>query len=259
MGNGTVTEAVVLMAGVGSRLGAQSGVIAKPLVAIAGRPLISYTLEALAELGVRTVHAVTGATSERLAAELAPLVPAALTLNTIVNHEWQKQNGVSVLCAEGHVTGPFLLVMGDHFFEPVVLERLLLGADREQVNLGVDRKVSSIFDLDDATKVATENDRIVAIGKHLQEYDAIDTGAFLCSEVIFDYLRRAQRSRGDCSLSDGIRLLARDGKARAVDIGDAWWQDVDTPEMLARAEQDSARLLRDRGRRLAEEGVARED
>ena len=257
MGNATVTEAVILMAGVGSRLGAQGGAIAKPLVRIGGRSLISYTFEALQEVGVRTVHAVMGATSERLAAELAPLTPASLTLKTIVNAEWQKQNGVSVLCAEGLVTAPFLLLMGDHLFEPRLLERLLLKADRDQVNLAIDRKIDSIFDLDDATKVVTADDRIVAIGKDLQEYDAIDTGAFCCSAAIFEYLRRAQRE-GDCSLSDGMRLLAAEGKACAIDIGDAWWQDVDTPEMLARAEAESARLLRDGGSRLAQESVARE-
>ena len=31
--------------------------------------------------------------------------------------------------------------------------------------------------------------------------------------------------------------MASEGKARAVDIGDAWWQDIDTPAMLACAEK----------------------
>ena len=252
-----VTDAVILMAGVGSRLGAPSGAIAKPLVQIAGRPLICYTLEALQSVGVRTVHTVMGATSEQLRAQLEPLVPPGLRLNVIVNSEWQKQNGVSVLCADGKTTGRFFLVMGDHLFEPAILETLLAESDRDQVNLAIDRKITSIFDLDDATKVATEGDRIIAIGKDLQDYDAIDTGVFLCSDAIFDYLRRAQRD-GDCSLSDGIRLMAAERKVGAIDIGDAWWQDVDTPEMLARAEEESARLLRDGGSRLAQERVAGE-
>ena len=250
-----ITEAVILMAGAGSRLGAAGGALAKPLVQIAGRPLICYTLHALASAGVRRVHAVMGANSERLTAELAPLVPDAIQFHTIINPDWQKQNGVSVLAAAGHVTSPFILTMGDHLFEPALLEALLAGADDAQVNLAIDCKIDSIFDLDDATKVQTEGDRLVGIGKQLTSYDAIDTGVFLCSEEIFSYLKAAQRD-GDCSLSDGIRAMAAAGKVRAVDIGAAWWQDVDTPEMLRRAEEESARLLLNGRRGRTQESVA---
>jgi choline kinase len=252
-----VRDAVILMAGIGSRLGAHAGVLAKPFVPIAERPLITYTLGALLEAGVERVHAVMGARHEPMTAALLPLMPRGLQLHTIVNHEWQKQNGVSVLAAAGHVEAPFFLTMGDHLFERAILDTLLALGDRDAVNLAVDRKVGSVFDLDDATKVLTTGDRIVAIGKELRDYDAIDTGVFLCSAEIFTYLRRAQMN-GDCSLSDGMRLLAGDGKAHAIDVGDSWWQDVDTPEMLEQAERHSARLGSERGRGLTQESVAGE-
>lgn len=233
---GLVTEAVILMAGAGSRLGRDSGALAKPLVQIGGRPLICYIFEALERAGVATVHAVLGSTSERLAAELAPLLPKSMSMNGIVNPDWRKQNGVSVLYASDAVRGAFFLLMGDHLFEFAILEALLAEKDRAPVQLAVDRKIASIFDLADATKVRTESSRIVDIGKQLETYDAIDTGAFLCSPEIFAYLERAKQN-GDCSLSDGIRLMAGDGKVRAVDVGGAWWQDVDTPEMLRHAQE----------------------
>ncbi|MBA2623879.1 MAG: NTP transferase domain-containing protein [Chthoniobacterales bacterium] len=250
-----VTDALILMAGAGSRLGAAGGAPAKPLVRIGGRPLICYALDVFERAGVRRLHVVLGANSERLMAELEPLLPAEMSLNAIVNPDWRKQNGVSVLSAVGQVRAPFFLAMGDHLFEFSILETLLSRGDRRLVNLAIDRKVESIFDLDDAMKVQTQGDGIVAIAKDLAKYNAIDTGVFLCSEEIFIYLQRVRAQWGDCSLSDGVRLLAADEKMRAVDIGEAWWQDVDTPEMLARAEQESARFLRQGGGGLTEESV----
>ncbi|HMJ06575.1 MAG TPA: NTP transferase domain-containing protein [Chthoniobacterales bacterium] len=229
------TDAVILMAGAGSRLGTAHGAIAKPLVQIAERPLISHTLEALAAAGVRTLHIVTGANSERLAAEITRLLPGEMKLNAIVNPAWQKQNGVSVLCAADAVRAPFFLAMGDHLFDPAIFDHLLRDSDPERLNLAIDRKIASIFDLDDAMKVQTQGDRVVQIGKTLSDYNAIDTGLFLCPNELFDYLRRAQCEH-DCSLADGVRLMAAEGRVRAIDIGDAWWQDVDTPEMYAHAE-----------------------
>ena len=41
---------------------------------------------------------------------------------------------------------------------------------------------------------------------------------------------------GNCSLSDGMRQLAAERRLRALEIGEAQWQDVDTPEALAHAE-----------------------
>ena len=37
--------------------------------------------------------------------------------------------------------------------------------------------------------------------------------------------------------------MATDGRVRGVDIGPAWWQDVDTQAMRTRAEEELARRL----------------
>ena len=238
-----VTDAIILMAGAGSRLGTTGEALAKPLVRIGGRPLVCYALDAFKRAGVRNLHVVLGANHERLAAELEPLLRESMSLQTIVNPAWKKQNGLSVLCAAGKVQAPFFLAMGDHLFEFAIIEALLSGGERAQLNLAIDRKIESIFDLEDAMKVATSGNKVVTISKTLANYDAIDTGVFLCPDTIFDYLRRAQRE-GDCSLADGVRLMAADRQVQAIDIGQAWWQDVDTPAMLARAELESTRVFR---------------
>ena len=248
-----ISDAVVLMAGEGSRLrqgyGGQARLrgsdktILKPFVPVLGRPLISYTLDALIGAGIKTVHFVVGYESERVIAQLKQLIPSGLSASFIENREWQKQNGVSVLAAASRITSPFLLTMSDHLFDNTIVDRLIESADPDSLNIAVDRKLGSIFDLEDAMKIRTRGDRVIGIGKKLEDYDAIDIGLFVCPVEIFGYLERAKSEscRNDCSLADGIRLMAGDDKVRAIDIGSAWWQDVDTPQMLRHAEKEMAK------------------
>ena len=154
----------------------------------------------------------------------------------VENQEYHKANGISALKAKDEIRENFLLLMADHIFEPETARVLLkqrLGPG--EVILAVDPNINRIFDLDDATKVQRDGDRIVNIGKEIAHYDALDTGMFLCSPALFGRLESATKD-GNCSLSDGMRQLASERRLRALEIGDAQWQDVDTPEALAYAE-----------------------
>ena len=239
----TISEAVVLMAGEGSRLRGSNETLLKPFVPVHGRPLISYTLDALIHGGIRTVNFVVGYESERMIAQVKPLLPSGLSASFVENRDWRKQNGVSLLSAAGHVAGPFLLTMSDHLFEDAIVDRLLDSFAPGFLNVAIDRKLNSIFDLDDAMKVQARGNRIVDIGKNLSDYNAIDIGLFVCPLEIFDYLEQVKSGshQNDCSLADGVRLMARSNKVRPVDIGDGWWQDVDTPQMLQYAERQMAK------------------
>jgi 1L-myo-inositol 1-phosphate cytidylyltransferase len=237
-----ISEAVILMAGEGSRLRDSDMSILKPVAPVLGRPLISYTLETLTCAGIKAVRFVVGYESKRMIAQVKRLIPSGLSASFIENRDWQKQNGISLLVAARHVGARFLLTMSDHIFDRAIIGRLLDSFDPGYLNIAVDRKLGSIFDLEDAMKIQTRGDRVIGIGKNLRDYDAIDIGLFVCPVEIFGYLERAKSEscRNDCSLADGIRLMAGDNKVRAIDIGDAWWQDVDTPEMLQHAERQLA-------------------
>jgi choline kinase len=240
-----ISEAVILMAGQGSRLRGSDKTFLKPITPVLGRPLILYTLDALVCAGIERVHLVVGYEMERMIAHVEQLIPSGVTASFIANRDWRKQNGISVLAAAGHVGAPFLLTMSDHIFDNAIIDRLLNNFDPALLNIAVDRKLDSIFDLDDAMKVQTHRNRVTGIGKDLQHYDAIDTGLFVCPAQTFDYLERAksESSRNDCSLAEGVRLMASDNRVRAIDIGDAWWQDVDTQQMLQSAEKRIAERM----------------
>ena len=240
-----ISEAVILMAGEGSRLRGSDNTFLKPFVQLLGRPLISYVLDALIRAGIKTVNFVVGYESGRMIEQARQLIPAGLSASFIENRDWQKQNGISLLAAASHVSKPFLLTMSDHLFDGALIGRLLDSFEPGFLSIAVDRKLDSIFDLEDAMKVQTRGARITNIGKNLRHYDAIDTGLFVCPVEIFDYLERAKSGsrRSDCSLADAVQLMADDKKVRAIDIGNAWWQDVDTPQMLKQAERQMSERL----------------
>src|ERR1041385_9056690 len=136
-----ISEAVILMAGEGSRLRGSDETFLKPFVAVLGRPLISYTLENLMCAKIKTVHFVVGYERERMIAQVEQLVPSRVKVSFIENRDWRKQNGISLLAAAGHIGAPFLLTMSDHLFADAIVDRLLDNFDPGLLNIAVDRKL----------------------------------------------------------------------------------------------------------------------
>ena len=127
--------------------------------------------------------------------------------------------------------------MGDHVFEPIALQQLLAAESSEGESLlAIDRRPAPASIAAEATRVRLDGDRIVAIGKQVEPYDALDTGMFVCAPTVFDALAAACDA-GDSSLSAGIRRLADAGLMRGIDIGETLWRDIDTVDDLHAAEQ----------------------
>jgi len=95
-------------------------------------------------------------------------------------------------------------------------------------------------EVEDVTKVQVEDGRIAAIGKTIAAYNAFDTGIFLCTSALFRALEESQK-KGDFSLSGGLRMMMERRKAKVMDIGRAFWIDVDDERALERAENLLAR------------------
>ena len=131
-------------------------------------------------------------------------------------------------------------MMADHIFEGGILDRLAKqGTKSRGVTLAIDRRLdNSLIDPEDATWVKTDADgRIEAIGKTIPDYDAVDCGAFLATPELAAAIQAAITEGKSGSLSDGMQRLADAGRAATMDIGDAWWIDVDDPRAHAIAEQ----------------------
>jgi choline kinase len=232
-------KCLILAAGNGTRLRAVSANLPKPLVSFHGRPILEHIVTRAQEAGVEEFVIVLGYRGNLIRDWFERNWRGPARFTWVENPDYHKSNGISALKARHALNENFLLLMADHLFEAetarTMLEQPLASGE---VILGVDPKLDRIFDIDDATKVRRVGERIVAIGKDLEPYDAVDTGMFLCTPVFFHDLDSAT-THGNCSLSDGMRRAASQGRMRALDIGDADWNDLDTPEALAHAEMEA--------------------
>lgn len=231
--------AVVLAAGFGSRLeGVSEETRLKPLTPVSGQPLLLRTFNGLEKAGCERIVVVIGHGASEVEGAVTAAYEGAADLRFVVNPRYDLANGVSLLAARPSLQGDFLLTMADHVFSDDVMRLASAHTPPEDgATLLVDYDIERVFDLDDATKVLERDGRIVAIGKQIPEYNCIDTGLFVCTTGLIDAIQQVFEGKGDASLSDGVSRLARDGRMSVLDIGRGFWQDVDTPEMLAEAER----------------------
>lgn len=231
-----VTDAVILAAGNGDRFHTPDRQ-SKLLHPINGRPLILQTLETAVAAGMLRLHVVLGYAADGVRDLIERHRPPGITIRFAFNPDWHLENGVSAL-ASRELAGNrrFALLMGDHLFEPDVLRRTVaypVGAD-ESV-LAIDTNPADPAVADEATRVRLDRDFIVRIGKHLEPWDALDTGVFVFTPELYTALEAAQAA-GETTLSAGVQRLADRRRIRGVTIGDAAWWDVDTTADLPRAE-----------------------
>lgn len=227
-----IGTAILLAAGEGSRL--RPAAPFKPLCPVAGRPLLAHALSGLAEAGLARAVVVLGYGAAEIEAYLAAQA-WPLAVKTVRVEDHRKPNGSSLLAAEALAGGAdALLAMCDHLVDPALYRRMAEAGASGGARLGIDRRIASDWvDLDDVTRVQTEGERIVAIGKHLDPYDCFDTGVFAIQAALFAALRGLEAP----SLTEGMRILAAEGKALITDCSDLDWIDVDDQWALDKAER----------------------
>jgi len=243
----------MVAAGKGTRLKSSGDV--KPLVELHGVPLIEHAMAAGVRAGVTRFVVVTGYEAPQLETRLQEIKKQhRWEIVTIRNPDFEKANGLSVLRGEQLLCDEFYLAMCDHLVDSAIYHRLAdASLPKGAIALAVDRRMENPdIDIDDVTKVNTAGDKIVNIGKTLAAYNAFDTGIFRANASLFSAIRQSEQGSGDCSISGGMKILAQDGRAIAVDVGSARWIDVDSPQMLRRADDwrletqaDEASLVRE--------------
>ncbi|MFF3378147.1 NTP transferase domain-containing protein [Streptomyces sp. NPDC002680] len=238
-------HAVILAAGRGSRLGPLSDLRPKPLLPLAGLPLLTRLLTSLHAAGCTPVTLVTGYRADVLAAH-------AGGCRTVHNPRWEQTSiAASLLAAAdaGALDEDAIVTYGDIVAEPAVFTTLLAAPAADvclPVNTGWLPLWQARMDnpLDDAERLRLDAEgRLLAIGgtpAGLDEVHAQFMGIVRLSRAgaadLMSFYRRALSRDEAAARWDTTALLAAwlraGGHAATVPVPGGWLE-IDTPDDLA--------------------------
>jgi len=231
-------KVIIIAAGEGKRLKNKIKNKTKAQLKIYGLSLIERVILASKKVGLNNFIVVVGYKKETLIPYLKKISKIHNVIIEIVeNKEWEKGNGTSVYACRDNVKNYFYILMCDHLFDSSILIDLFqTNIPKNSAILAVDKNIEKVHDLNDATKVKYTGGIITDIGKGLRSFNAIDTGIFFCTPIIFKALESAFKEK-KYSLSDGISQIIKLNKMKAYDIGNRFWLDIDTEQSLRYAKK----------------------
>jgi len=239
------TAAVILVAGIGSRLRPLTDDRPKALVDLGGETILGRTVRSLLSYGVRKIVLATGYREDAVKAAMQG-TPVAVSVEYCRNPEFDRtQNSVSLaLCRDAVGSDAFFKLDGDVVFQRQVLERL----DASSAELAVAVDAGRMLDAE-AMKVTLSQAsalQIAAFGKGIPlsqsagESIGIERISSTFSVTLFDALDAAIAA-GDTGLyyeDVYSRLIAAGSlQAEAVPVADLPWTEVDDFADLERARE----------------------
>ncbi len=238
----TIGKAVLLAAGRGTRLGTLTESTPKPLLEVAGAPLISHIATAIAGAGIHEIAIVTGYLAEQVKVwcESFNRAHPETRLTPIRQRELNGTAGAMLVAREFLADEEaFLFGWGDVLMDRQNYSRFIEHARSERYDLLV--AVNRTRDPWRGAAVYVDGDmsvvRIVEKprpGTSTTNWN--NAGLFAATRHLFDYLERLTPSaRGELELPQAIAAIVADGlDVRAIDVR-GFWSDVGTPEDLAAA------------------------
>ena len=229
-------KAVVLAAGRGTRMKSLTDDCPKPMLPLAGRPMLAHQMDRFAAAGIDQVCVVIGYRGDMVRDYFAANPPSGIDLRYVVQAKPTGTGSAALLAKQFAAGDQFLLTFGDIIVDPQVYTELFALAE------GAEMAVALTW-VDDPYRggaVYVEDGRLVKIVEKPPK--GTSTTNFMCAGVyvfqgrVFTALENLTPSpRGEYDLTDVISQAAVEGKTVSCFEVPGFWRDVGRPEDLAPA------------------------
>lgn len=237
-------KAIILAAGMGTRLASVTGGMPKCLVPVGGVPLLDRLIQRIGEAGIEELIIVTGHRAEELRAHVAgvdhPLAKAAVFVHN--DHYSDMGNFYSLLVAEEAVGGQsFIKLDGDVLMDGQILPKVLaadgpavLALDRREKMGAEEMKVRL-----DAEGHAQELNKRMNPSDAAGEYIGVDRVDSEITGAVFAMLRQLiELGETDEYYERAYERLMQSGTTYQVaDVTGCQWTEIDDDDDLRLAEE----------------------
>ncbi len=174
-------NALILAAGLGTRLSPITDDKPKSLVPVNGKPILFKQIENLYDNGVKDITVISGYKAEILDKAVHDKWPEINIVESIdyaiTNNMYSAYLGIKAMFPDGKIC-PFLMMNADVFFDSSVLKALIRCNADNAIVVDVGRYN------EESMKVVEKNGRIVAISKQIAPEDALG-----CSIDVYKFSR----------------------------------------------------------------------
>ena len=225
------TWAVIPVAGSGKRLRPHTYTRPKPLLSVAGQPIIGHILDQLAHFGIRKIVLVVGFMGELIVDYVLRRRDFEI-VESIVQPEQLGLGHATLLTRPIVGDDPMMVVYGDTIFEcdlSAVMER------GEDGSIGV----KQVADPSRFGVVVEEGGRVTKLvekpDSFVSDLAIVGVNTVVRSDLLFDCLQSMvdcdQRTRGEYQLTDGFQIMVERGAHLGCFTIDQWF-DCGTQEAL---------------------------
>ncbi len=220
-------KAIVLAAGQGTRMRPLSATVPKPMLPVAGQPLVAHTLDAAIDAGAEELILVVGYEADVIRTQFGTS-RQGVPINYAVQHE---RNGTAgaVAATRQYLEGPFAVLNGDTLYDPETINRLF--------SSGPAIVTATVDNPQNYGVVEVADDVVTTIVEKPDDppSNLVNAGGYVFPAIASEWLDVAESERGEREITDVLARVIEEYDVTPVVANR--WMDVGRPWELLEANE----------------------
>ncbi|MHA1688011.1 MAG: bifunctional sugar-1-phosphate nucleotidylyltransferase/acetyltransferase [Promethearchaeota archaeon] len=258
-----INKAVLLVAGEGNRLRPITSTLPKPIIPLAGKPLLEHAILGLKHAGIQNILLIIGYKKESIKDHFDKVSKTLeIDFEYTIQKEYLGTAHAARLAKDFVQNDPFLLMYGDLLVDPQIFKEIIQEYEKNDV-----KGLISLKEVDNpqAFGIITLNSekKVVKITEkpapELNVGNLANAGIYIFDPLIFKAIEKTKKSvRGEYEFTDSMEILIKEfsGEILGYVIKNKFWSDIGLPWQLLEANEYILKNLKEEHHGTIESNVS---